>query len=83
MTVNDASVARRVLTGRDIALAETYMDGLWDTPDLGALLDFGLANLSAGWGAGIPFVQRPVQRLRHVMRDNDPRGGSKRNVAHH
>ena len=83
MTVGDASVARRVLTGRDIALAETYMDGLWDTPDLRALLDFGNANLSADWGAGVPFVARPIQRLVHALRDNDARGGSRRNVSRH
>ncbi len=81
--VHDASIARRVLTGGSIALAEGYMDGRWDTPDLDAVLDFGLANLSAGWVADVPLVMRPAHRLWHAMRDNDPRGGAKRNVAYH
>ena len=83
ITVNDGSIARRILAGGDIALAEGYMDGAWDTDDLGAVLDLGLANLSAGWVADAPFVLRPLHRLWHAMRDNDPWGGSKRNVSHH
>jgi cyclopropane-fatty-acyl-phospholipid synthase len=83
ITVNDSSIARRILTGGDIALAEGYMDGLWDTDDLDAVLDLGLANLSAGWVADIPFALRPFHRAWHRMRDNDPWGGSKRNAAYH
>ena len=81
--VRDASIARRILAGGDVAFAEGYMDGSWDTPDLGAVLDLGLANLSQGWLADVPFVLRPFQRLLHAMNDNDPSGGSKRNVAAH
>ena len=83
ITVKDNSIARRILAGGDIALAEGYMDGLWDTDDLGAVLDLGLANLSAGWVADTPFVLRPLHRLWHAMRDNDPWGGAKRNISHH
>ena len=81
--VRDASVARRIVTGGSVALAEGYMDGQWDTPDLNAVLDFGLANISAGWVTDVPPVMRPVHRLWHAMRDNDPRGGAKRNIAYH
>jgi cyclopropane-fatty-acyl-phospholipid synthase len=83
VVVHDASIARRVLAGGDVALAEGYMDGLWDTPDLGAVLDLGLANLSAGWVADVPFALRPIHRLWHALNDNDPWGGSRRNVAAH
>jgi len=81
--VRDPSVARRIVTGGSIALGESYMDGAWDTPDLDAVLDLGIANLKLGWAAGVPVVLRPAQRLWHAMRDNDPRGGSKRNISHH
>lgn len=81
--VHDASVARRVITGGGIALAEGYMDGSWDSPDLDAVLDLGVENLSLGWTSGVPVAWRPVQRLWHAMRDNDPRGGSKRNISYH
>ena len=83
IAVHDGSIARRILTGGDIALAEGYMDGSWDTDDLNAVLDLGLANLSAGWVADIPFALRPIHRAWHRMRDNDPWGGSKRNAEYH
>lgn len=81
--VRDRSLARRVITGGSIGLAESYMDGAWDSPDLGAVLDLGLENLSRGWAANVPVVFRPAQRLWHAVRDNDARGGSKRNVSYH
>lgn len=83
MSVRHPSVARRVLTGRDIGLAEAYLDRSWDTPDLEAVLDLALVNLTAGWTAKVPFVREPIDRFRHALRDNDPRGGSKRNISDH
>lgn len=83
IAVRDRSIARRVLAGGDIALARGYMEGLWDTPDLGAVLDLGVANLRLGWIADVPVVLRPFHRAWHAMRDNDPWGGSKRNVSYH
>jgi cyclopropane-fatty-acyl-phospholipid synthase len=80
--VRDPSIVRRLVLGGDIALAEGYMDGSWDTPDLGAVLDLGLANVSKVWSADVPFVTRPLNRLWHAMKDNGPRG-SRRNISHH
>jgi cyclopropane-fatty-acyl-phospholipid synthase len=59
------------------------MDGSWDTPDLHAVLDLGLANIDAGLGADLPVVLRPVYRLWHAMRDNAPGGGAERNIRYH
>lgn len=81
--VRDPRLARRILAGGDIALAEGYMDGCWDTEDLSAVLELGLANISAGWVADVPFPLRPAYRLFHAMHDNSPSGGSKRNIAAH
>lgn len=83
VAVRDTSLARRIVAGGDVAFAEAYMDGLWDTPDLAAVLDLGLANLSAGWTGEVPFVLRPLYRLWHALHDNDTRGGAKRNIAAH
>ncbi len=80
--VVDRATARRVLTGSGIGLAETYMDGLWDTPDLDAVLDLGLANIRAGLGARLPVAQRAAQRAWHRLRDNT-RSGSRKNVEYH
>jgi cyclopropane-fatty-acyl-phospholipid synthase len=83
MVVRDRSVARRLATGGSLALAETYMDGAWDTEDLDAVLDLGLANIEKGALSGMPVVLRPFQRVWHAKRDNDPEGGAKRNIAYH
>ena len=79
----DHSLARRVSTRAAVGLAEGYMEGAWDTPDLGAVLDLGQTNLALGWPPKAPPAPRPLQRLRHALRDNHPRGGAKRNIAHH
>ena len=81
--VRDTVLARRLLHGAHIGLAEGYMEGLWDTPDLHAVLELGLANLSAGWMAGLPVVGRPFERLRHRLHDNDPKRGARRNIEYH
>ena len=36
--VHDAAAATRLLLGGDIGAGEAYMDGLWSSPDLPALL---------------------------------------------
>ncbi|MHB9002561.1 MAG: class I SAM-dependent methyltransferase [Coriobacteriia bacterium] len=81
--VHDAGIARRIVTGGDIAFARGYMSGAWDTPDLNAVLDLGLVNLSEGWAADLPVALRPFHRAWHAMRDNDAKGGSKRNIEYH
>jgi cyclopropane-fatty-acyl-phospholipid synthase len=83
MFVRDRGFARRLVAGGSMALAETYMDGAWDTPDLNAVLDLGLTNITAGSLPKMPVVLRPLQRAWHRLRDNDPEGGAKRNVAYH
>lgn len=83
VVVRDNAAARHVLLGGSVGMAEGYMDGAWDSPDLEAVLDLGLANLSLGWAADVPFVLRPLQRLLHAANDNDPRGGSRRNIQRH
>jgi len=66
-----------------MALAEGYMDEMWDTPDLDEVLDLGLENILAGWGDGLAPILAPFERIRHARRDNDPEGGSRRNIAAH
>jgi len=83
MDVRRASVARRIALGGDIGFAETYLDGSWDSPDLKAVLDLGLENLSAGWIADVPIALKPVARAMHRLRDNTATGGARRNVSYH
>lgn len=59
------------------------MAGEWDTPDLDAVLDLGIENLMRGWNTALNPLMAPVERIRHALRDNDPHGGAKRNIAEH
>ena len=67
----------------DLGLALAYRDGDWDTPDLTALLEFGLANMDA-WGSllGGRGPARWLARLRHRARANTRRG-SRHNISFH
>lgn len=76
------SLGRLALAG-DIGLAESYRDGDWTTPDLTALLEFGIRN-EASWGDTLAasWPARWCARAIHVARANSRRG-SRRNIAFH
>ncbi|WP_390343022.1 class I SAM-dependent methyltransferase [Variovorax boronicumulans] len=67
----------------DLGLALSFRDGEWDSPDLLALFEFGLANESA-WGSLLKGrgLARWAARLRHLTRSNSRRG-SRHNIAFH
>lgn len=74
---------RRMMLGGDIGLLEAYMDGDWDTPDLAAVLTWGVRNeQSLGAALQASFVLRQLNRLLHRRRANTRRG-SRRNIAAH
>lgn len=74
--------ARRVLLGGDLGLAEAYMDGQWETPDLMALLELGQRNLQA-FSVGRPgLLHRFLDSLVHAFRRNT-RAGARRNIRYH
>jgi len=77
--LRDRGVARRLISGGSVALAEAYMDGAWDSPDLDTLLDFGIAN-EPGWRS--VDVMAPLRRLAKPLPDNDIIG-SRRNIEYH
>ncbi|MBE0416320.1 MAG: class I SAM-dependent methyltransferase [Coriobacteriia bacterium] len=82
VTLRDSDAARRAAREGSLGLAESYMAGEWDTPDLRAVLDLGAAGLAAG---GLPRGTRRASlrsRLAHALRFNSRRG-SKRNIATH
>ena len=75
-------VARRVLVGGDLGLAEAYMDGQWETPDLMALLELGQRNMQA-FSLGRPgLLHRLFDSLLHAFRRNT-RSGARRNIHYH
>lgn len=81
--VHDWQVFDAALAGGDIGFGETYMDGLWDTPELSKLLTLLARNrgplqaaIFGQWWRLLP------QRLLHRLRANTHRG-SRRNIAAH
>ncbi|WP_313387866.1 cyclopropane-fatty-acyl-phospholipid synthase family protein, partial [Rhodospirillum rubrum] len=78
------AAARALFLGGDTGFAEAYMDGLWDSPDLTALIGLAAVNqraLGTNDFGGLGPV-RLLDRLRHRLRRNSKRG-AKRNIAYH
>jgi cyclopropane-fatty-acyl-phospholipid synthase len=82
--VHDPQALVRMLVDGETGGGEAYMDGLWSSPDLAALLRLAALNrealaLSAGWFRIPAQLGRTVaHRFRRNTRD-----GSRRNIAAH
>jgi cyclopropane-fatty-acyl-phospholipid synthase len=84
LTLRNWNLAGRALTSGTIGVAETYMDGDWDSPDITAFLELFLVNGEAAhsYSHGKDGVGRFVERIRHWMNANT-KTGSKRNISAH
>ena len=83
LNVRTGKLVWKLASGGSLGLARAYIDGDWDTPDLGALLQFGLANETVlGAVLDTPGLARLVAFMRHRLRANT-RAGSRRNIAFH
>ncbi|MBL8260196.1 MAG: class I SAM-dependent methyltransferase [Candidatus Competibacteraceae bacterium] len=81
--VRDESLFGQVLARVDLGLAETYIDGVWDTSDLVGLLVLLVNNRQAiqkVWYGH--WRQMLMARLRH-WRNRNNRTGSRRNIMAH
>jgi cyclopropane-fatty-acyl-phospholipid synthase len=84
VTLHNWNMPQRALSGGTIAVAESYMDGDWDSPDVGAFLELFLVNTDVGsnFSNGARGVLRLVEKFRHWMNANT-KTGSKRNISAH
>lgn len=83
LNVRSAKLVWKLASGGSLGFARAYLDGDWDTPDLGAVLQLGVANQAAlGTVLDAPGPARLVAFLRHRLRANT-RAGSRRNIAFH
>ncbi|MGM0560440.1 MAG: class I SAM-dependent methyltransferase [Pseudomonadota bacterium] len=82
-TIQNARFLSRFLAGGAEGLAEAYMAGDCDTPDLAAFLYLAALNMEY-WGEKMygNLFYRVFQRTLHRLRPNSQRG-SKRNIAYH
>lgn len=84
LRIHDPAVASRMLFGGEVGAGEAYVEGLWSSPDLPALLAVAARNREAlampeGWW-------RAPLRLRHTLAHRarrNTRGGSRRNIEAH
>jgi cyclopropane-fatty-acyl-phospholipid synthase len=83
IVVRDWSFGRRLLTGGDIGIAEAFMRGEWDSPDLTAFLELFCVNDEAVETLldGRAII-RFWQRFRHFLNRNT-RMGARRNIHAH
>jgi cyclopropane-fatty-acyl-phospholipid synthase len=83
LQVHDGAMFGQVLARGDIGLAEAYLDGQWDSPNITGLLTLLAANREqlkkAVYGS---WRQLLAARLRHWLNSNS-RSGSKRNIMAH
>ena len=80
----DWRLARAILTGGDVAFAEAWIDGRWDTPDLPALLTVFAHNQPALERAFYGHAwQRALFRFRHWLNANSKRRAKRNIVAHY
>lgn len=84
LTINDNKFFSRIVLGGDVGLGESYVEGLWDSPDVVSLFELFIANrdcLADGSFLMTTFA-RVRDRVRHLLRDNTLQGSS-RNIREH
>ena len=83
LQVHDEAMFGHILARGDIGLAESYLDGQWDAPDLTAFLSLLASNRAqlkkAVYGSWPALLSA---RLQHMLNRNS-KAGSKRNIMAH
>lgn len=84
LALNNWKLPGRALSGGTIGVAESYIDGDWESPDVTTLLELFVVNQDEGdkIAGTASWIVNAFQRLRHWFNDNT-RTGSKRNIAAH
>ena len=84
LEIHNRSFFARVAAGGEIALGDTYMDGIWTTPDLVPLVRLMLANrdVFSRLPVWLSWMPRILEQAAHWRRDNSP-SGSRRNIREH
>lgn len=74
----------RAFTSGTIGVAESYMDGDWESPDVTTFLELFVVNQEAGEevAGGANWVVMTIQRIRHWLNDNTL-SRARRNIAAH
>lgn len=83
LKLHDLSAIAAIAAGGDVALAETYRDGLWDSDDLVALIDYGFKNNDNLYNyLSGTRIRRFLYSFQNFMRRNSIKGSTK-NISEH
>lgn len=84
VTLNNWNLVYRAVSGGTIGVAESYMDGDWESPDAGAFLELVLINthVVSNYTNGPRGLFLLFEKFRHWLNANTRRG-SKRNISAH
>ena len=84
LMIHDSAVYRQLLFGGSIALADSYINGEWDTDDLTGLIRLAARNLAVLNQLENRFaaVSKTFEKAKHRLRSND-KSGSKSNILAH
>ena len=85
LTIHDSSVYRQLLFGGSIALADSYINGEWDTDDLTGLIRLAARNLAVLNQLENRFavISKTFERANHKLRSNDKLGSKSNILAHY
>jgi len=84
LILHNWNLAHRALTGGTIGVAESYIDGDWESPDVTTFLELFLVNVEVGddLAGGTRGFARVVEMIRHWLRSNS-RSQAKKNISAH
>ncbi len=84
LKLNNWQLPGRALAGSTIGIAESYMDGDWESPDMTAFLELFVVNTEHGeeLSSGSNWLIGTIQRVRHWLNANT-RGQAKKNISAH
>jgi cyclopropane-fatty-acyl-phospholipid synthase len=82
--IHDERFFIRAVSGADIGMGESFMDGDWTSPDLVGLVRLAVRNLRLMDSAfpAANLFRRLASRIGHRLRSNSL-AGSRRNIRHH
>ncbi len=84
VAIRDPRAVTRLATGGSLGWAEAYLDGLWESPDIRAVMALAAANEAelTPLLRGRPWM-RVLAWIAHRLRPNTRRGASRNIVAHY
>ena len=84
VNIKDVKAYRRLLLGGSVGAGEAYMDDLWDSDDVTAVVRIFARNLPTldEWENKFKWLTMPVNKLQHFVRRNTT-DQAKRNIEAH